>query len=294
MSRVMPLTRCLTLQPHGSRVPLFCIPGAGGRAHYFDPLVRRLGTQRPVYGLQSYGIESNGEPSTDLPLYAARCLEVIRRQLRPDRPYFLLGHSFGGVVAFEVAHQIQQERAEVGFLAIVDTVAPAEAPLRTYEGWSLEDWQRHIAVRMERHYGLSLNRGAAGPNSAELWLGERMAEQGLVPPGTTPDIFRRFIEVYIANVTSGAAYTRADRFFRGELTLFRAEEDDPDLRVDGITRAGAAMGWADMAAQIEVVEVAGTHLTMVTEPFVGTLAERLNEKLCEADERLLATIPTLR
>src|SRR5262249_2379389 len=46
------------------------------------------------------------------------------RALQPHGPYCLGGLSFGGVVAFEMARQLQQSGEQVALLALIDTWAP--------------------------------------------------------------------------------------------------------------------------------------------------------------------------
>jgi thioesterase domain-containing protein len=83
------------------------------------PLARALGPALPVYGLQAL----------DQPLaasigdMAARYLAAIR-DVQPHGPYRLLGHSFGGLVAFETTRQLEAAGEAVSLLALLDTSIP--------------------------------------------------------------------------------------------------------------------------------------------------------------------------
>jgi thioesterase domain-containing protein len=119
------------LRAHGSRPPLFCVAGAAGLALGFVSLARRLGEDQPVYGFQAHGLERRGLPDWTVERMARRHLQVLR-VIQPYGPYYLAGHSMGGLVALELAQQLAAAGEEVALLALVDTYLPAS--LRTAEG----------------------------------------------------------------------------------------------------------------------------------------------------------------
>ena len=97
------------LRAGGDRVPLFCIHPGGGQSWGYLRLAAHLPDGQPLYGLQARSLtrqdglpESVEEMADD---YAARIREV-----RPYGPYRLLGWSFGGLVAHEVAVRLQRIR----------------------------------------------------------------------------------------------------------------------------------------------------------------------------------------
>ncbi|MFD8755757.1 amino acid adenylation domain-containing protein, partial [Kitasatospora sp. NPDC059577] len=111
----------LPLRTGGDRPPLFCVHPAAGISWVYSGLLRHLGPDQPVYGLQARGLRG-GAPAS-----VAEIAEDYVRQIRavrPDGPYHLLGWSFGAVVAQEMAVRLRAEGAEVGLLALLDG-APA-------------------------------------------------------------------------------------------------------------------------------------------------------------------------
>ncbi|MGW7702379.1 non-ribosomal peptide synthetase, partial [Kitasatospora sp. NPDC054768] len=111
----------LPLRAGGDRPPLFCVHPAAGISWVYSGLLRHLGPEQPVYGLQARGLRG------DAPASVAEIAEDYVRQIRavrPDGPYHLLGWSFGAVVAQEMAVRLRAEGAEVGLLALLDG-APA-------------------------------------------------------------------------------------------------------------------------------------------------------------------------
>jgi amino acid adenylation domain-containing protein len=112
----------LPLQTQGQQTPLFCVHPIGGSAHGYAALARALGPNQPVYGIQALG----RTPSASLGEMARDYMAAIRR-VQSHGPYRLLGHSFGGLVAFEMARQLEAEGERVAILALLDTSIPDPA-----------------------------------------------------------------------------------------------------------------------------------------------------------------------
>ncbi|MFE4576973.1 amino acid adenylation domain-containing protein [Streptomyces chartreusis] len=121
------LVPVLPIRPTGTLAPLFCVHGGVGFGLPFAELAAHLDTQRPVYALQSDGVTAahgDWDRPQDVPALAATYVERVR-QVQPQGPYHLLGWSFGGLVAHEMAVRLQEAGEEVDFLAALD-VAPVE------------------------------------------------------------------------------------------------------------------------------------------------------------------------
>jgi arthrofactin-type cyclic lipopeptide synthetase C len=109
--------------PHSSESPVFCIPGAGASVTSFVEFVNALGGKRPIYGLQPRGIDIAEQPHEsveDAALYNLRAL--ARFDL--TRPIHLLGHSHGGLVAFDMALRLHEQGRSVASLTLIDTEPP--------------------------------------------------------------------------------------------------------------------------------------------------------------------------
>ena len=106
----------------GMKFPLFVHGGS------FE-LSRHLGEDQPCYGLEPHGQDGRRAPET-VEEMAADYLRQIR-SLQPQGPYFLGGFSFGGVVAYEMAQQLQQSGQEVGLLVLIDPTSPRSSNITT-------------------------------------------------------------------------------------------------------------------------------------------------------------------
>lgn len=108
------------LRPTGSLPPLFCLHPVGGDVDVYAPLIELLPPEIPVYGLRTRADTADDEHTT-LAAMAAHYSRTIRA-LRPSGPYRLLGWSFGGTLAHEIAGQLEREGGIVDFLGLIDSV----------------------------------------------------------------------------------------------------------------------------------------------------------------------------
>ena len=70
----------VSIQPEGSRPPLFLVHSASGNVMSYVALARRLGREQPVYGLQSKGLDPDRKPTTRVEDMASEYLAgVVRR-----------------------------------------------------------------------------------------------------------------------------------------------------------------------------------------------------------------------
>jgi thioesterase domain-containing protein/aryl carrier-like protein len=115
----------LPIQPDGKRPPLFCIHPAGGLSWCYMPLARYVPEGFRIYGLQARGLDGTSEPSGSVREMAADYIEQIR-SVQPAGPYYLLGWSFGGYPAHEIAVQLRTAGEQVAALIIMDAYPPDE------------------------------------------------------------------------------------------------------------------------------------------------------------------------
>jgi len=111
------------IKTDGDRLPLFAVPGSGGNPVGFVHLGRLLDPRRPLYGIESVGLDGAAEPIDRMEQIAAENIRRLRA-LQPHGPYYLTGACFGGRVAFEMARQIAGAGERVGLLILLDPSPP--------------------------------------------------------------------------------------------------------------------------------------------------------------------------
>jgi thioesterase domain-containing protein len=226
------------LQEDGSLMPFFC----GGSMREFLDLSRALGSNQPFFQLDVFALQQQ-RLFTDRPLYtsvpdlAARFLQDIL-SIQPRGPYFLGGMCEGGIIALEIALQLQAQGREVALLAQFDT------PVNGYWRKRPVDWVMHGAslIYLRRLIPRMRERRRA-----------RLASR--VAMSTEEENY-----AHILNKTWQAirAY-RPERIFQGEIQIFRApptwfHED-------------AVAGWHTRASQgIRVHDVVGDHVRLFCDP----------------------------
>jgi aspartate racemase len=235
------------IQPNGSKPPLFCIHGAGGTVIVYRELAQHLGPDQPMYGLQAQGLDGKQPCFTRVEDMAKHYIKEIRT-IQSEGPYFIGGLSFGGTVAYEMAQQLKAQGESIGLLFMFDTFP---GKYETASDLLVKLWrlprrdQFDYIKRKTRHYQQS--------------LGKRLN--------------RFFLPRALKNVRSGinqAGMQYMIRPYPGPLTLFRASEKS--LRGTRDVYAG----WKDLAGGcLEVYEIPGGHVSILAEPQVLTLVQRL-------------------
>jgi amino acid adenylation domain-containing protein len=117
----------LQIRAKGNRPPLFCIHPAGGLSWCYMPLARYVPEDFRIYGLQARGLDGVSEHPGSICEMAADYIEQIR-SVQPNGPYYLLGWSFGGLPAHEIAVQLQDAGEEIAALIIMDAYPPYQEP----------------------------------------------------------------------------------------------------------------------------------------------------------------------
>ncbi|WP_438445411.1 amino acid adenylation domain-containing protein [Gorillibacterium sp. sgz5001074] len=119
----------LPLRTKGSQPPLFCVHPAGGLSWCYAGLLKALGPDIPVYGLQARGIKEKGALPESLDGMAADYIRQLR-SVQPHGPYRLLGWSLGGNVVQAMAKLLQEQGEEVGLLVMLDAYPNHFLPLQ--------------------------------------------------------------------------------------------------------------------------------------------------------------------
>ena len=115
----------VAIQPGGTKAPLFLVPGLWGDVFLLAPLAHLLGSDQPLYGFQSRGIDGSEKPLTVIEDMARVYLADLR-QFQPEGPYLLGGACMGGAVAFEMAQQLVAAGERVDLLALIE---PSRRPV---------------------------------------------------------------------------------------------------------------------------------------------------------------------
>jgi amino acid adenylation domain-containing protein len=245
------------IQPEGNRPPFFCIHGLGGTVLRFHALAQHMGTDRPFYGVQAQGLEGDRAFHDKVEDMAAFYIKEIRA-LQPEGPYYLGGYSLGGLIAFEMSRQLQADGQEVGVLALLDTYPgkPKSNKLLLSTLLTLPRPEQ-ISYLLQR--------------AKRIRKGIKRRFEALFLPAPLKAVRRVF-------ATAEESYK--PQVYFGSATWFRATEKG--LRgVDNPTD-----DWSKwVTGGVEVHEIEGDHGSILKEPQVRHLAERIRFCLNRAQEQ---------
>lgn len=110
------------VKPTGNKPPIFIVNGLDMNVLLFNNIARNVDPDQPVYGFQSKGLNGVDEPFDSLEDMAAEYIAALLEKGFGDT-YALAGYSYGGIVAFEMARQLQAMGKQVRMLAMFDTYA---------------------------------------------------------------------------------------------------------------------------------------------------------------------------
>ena len=217
-------------------------------------------------------------------------------------PCVLVGHSFAGLVAFEAAHQLQEQGGKVEMVMLLDAVAKYPAPHQV--AWQIlqKDWKRAPKCSTGRRSQSIVSRLASSCSIIGWMIVKELRGFGrwflravLQDPGIlTPKLDDLGRPVHWGLMER--LYANAERSYRlrcldGRGVLFRAEARD-----DRVARAlGDSLGWDNLFSRgLQIIEIPGDHVTMMRgESHILKLAREISElmnRLCTKSSDELARI----
>ena len=113
----------LTLRKQGGRPPLFCLYTLSGDVNEYFDLAEALGDDQPIFGIRSPALADLARLPDSLENAAAEALSWIR-QVQPEGTPALIGYSWAGLLAFEMARRLAHAEGISCFTALIGTGAP--------------------------------------------------------------------------------------------------------------------------------------------------------------------------
>lgn len=245
------LRSLVPLRAGGANPPIFCLPGNLGNVFTdLGHLARHLTTDQPFYGLQD-----NADNPAKIEALAAHYLEEIRT-VQAEGPYFIAGICSGGVVAYEMARQLQAQGQTVALLALIEPSIPHVPGLRTYAKF-VAAMTRRFFRRFQYHSSNFSRLGAAEQKD-----------------------FTRLKRKLLANIWAMRRYVVKP--YPGRLHLFLTE--------DSLKRTNnKQLDWRQHAlGGVELHQIPGDHDTItgtgeakIEEAYIKVLAGKLKARLEE-------------
>ncbi|MEM8495507.1 MAG: alpha/beta fold hydrolase [Planctomycetota bacterium] len=253
------------LRPEGSQPPLFVLSGRGGSVTCYTKLLSHLLEDQPVIGLQLPGVAPGTEPIADAVELAGVLKDAIL-EAAPAGPVRLLGYSFGGLLAFEIARQLDAVERRPQWVGIVDHHAAGSRQ-------KLPKRQRFaIRVDMLARQGWADRVGWAFDRLRRL-AGRSTDKPDLVPPGQEA-LLERLRQVNAASVRAGRSYAYGR--YGGSVEVFACRDRHDHERFFHIAED---RGWSTYANVRKVRRIDGRHLEVFEGANVASLGAAVSVAL---------------
>jgi thioesterase domain-containing protein/acyl carrier protein len=284
---VAPWLSLIPIKVTGTRPPLFCVHGGGGGVLTFKFIGDCLDADQPLYSLQARGLRRGETQQTTVEEMANHYVECVRH-VHPRGPYLLAGHSLGAAVAYEMAQRFVAAGDRVAFVGLFDHPGP-----KLKFGW--KDW-----LGYQMSYMSSL---PPGDRAAYVWRGiaershlpaissrvssslrriaapkakTRAASKATVNASAKPKMNTSRPDLFESNLHALLKYQVKP--YPGAVTLFRAHHGSPRIHAEPLG------GWEGVArGGVHVIEVPGTHNSMLEEPNVRALGEAISRCIAQLD-----------
>jgi len=257
--------------PEGEgRIPVFVFHPAGGSTVVYEPLLKRLPADTPMYGFERV----DGSISERAAQYVPKLLE-----LGGKGPFILVGWSLGGVLAYACAIGLKRAGADVAFVGLIDTVRAGEEIPQTKEEIRAR-WDRY-ALFAQRTFNVEIPEipyeqleelDDAGQVQFVL---NAVKEAGVDIPGGVIEHQRTS---YLDNRAIDTAEIEP---YDGHVTLYMADRyhDDAIMFEPRYATRKPDGGWGEFVADLEVVPIGGEHIQAIDEPYIAKVGAHMSEAL---------------
>ncbi|MHC9294685.1 polyketide synthase Pks13 [Mycobacterium sp. LTG2003] len=252
-----------------SHVPVFVFHPAGGSTVVYEPLMKRLPADTPIYGIER--VEGSVEE---------RAAEYVPKLLEMHKgPFVLAGWSLGGALAYACAIGLKQSGADVRFVGLIDTVRPGEPIDQSKEGMRAR-WDRYARFA-ERTFNVEVPEipyeelEKLDDEGQVKFVLEVVKESGVQIPGGIVEHQRTS---YLDN---RALDTVEMKPYDGHVTLYMADRyhDDAIVFEPAYATRQPDGGWGEYASDLEVVHIGGEHIQAIDEPYIAKVGAHMSEAL---------------
>nr|WP_323055408.1 polyketide synthase Pks13 [Mycolicibacterium sp. J2] len=272
--------RTLRAPKDGSKaVPLFVFHPAGGSTVVYEPLIKRLPADTPVYGIER--VEGSIEE---------RAAEYVPKLLELHKgPFLLAGWSLGGALAYACAIGLKQHGADVQFVGLIDCVRPG-VPIDQSQAGMRARWDRYARFA-ERTFNVEIPEipyeelEKLDDEGQVKFVLDIVAQSGVQIPGGIVEHQRTS---YLDN---RALDTIELRPYDGHVTLYMADRyhDDAIVFEPAYATRQPDGGWGEAVKDLEVVPIGGEHIQAIDEPYIAKVGAHMSEAINRIESQAAAT-----
>jgi polyketide synthase 13 len=257
-----------------SKTSVFVFHPAGGSTVVYEPLLKRLPPDTPMYGIER--VEGSIEE---------RAAEYVPKLLEMggNGPFILAGWSLGGVLAYACAIGLKRAGADVPFVGLIDAVRAGEEVPQTKEETRAR-WDRYARFA-ERTFNVQIPaipyeqlEELDDEGQVKLVL-EAVAQSGVEVPG---GIIEHQRTSYLDNRAIDTAKIEP---YDGHVTLYMADRyhDDAIVFEPRYATRKPDGGWGEYVADLEIVAIGGEHIQAIDEPYIAKVGAHMSETIDRID-----------
>ena len=258
----------------------FLVPGAGATVSAFLSLAQCFGPDTTLYGLQARGFDGLA-PHTTVEDAAAEFVVAIRK-VCPRGPYRLVGHSFGGWIAYEIALRLVALGESLHSVVMLDSEPPGvldapPGPLTESEEriWVLLRLRRILQMATGERFKLDRSELETLDERQQLEaLARAMKAAGMLSPAARTAVVESMVKVFTANLKT---YYVPSAAVPGEVVLVFPEEESPDEdpEEETLDLTERLERWTSHVPQLRAASTPGNHMTMLDNPNVASIGQLL-------------------
>ncbi len=270
--------RTLRAPKEGSdKVPVFVFHPAGGSTVVYEPLLKRLPEDTPMYGIER--VEGSIQE---------RAAEYVPKLLamQGSGPFILAGWSLGGVLAYACAIGLRRVGADVRFVGLIDAVRAGEEVPQTKEETRAR-WDRYARFA-ERTFNVEVppipyeQLEELDDEGQVQFVLDAVSQTGVQIPG---GIIEHQRTSYLDNRVIDTAKIEP---YDGHVTLYMADRyhDDAIFFEPRYATRKPDGGWGEFVSELEVVPIGGEHIQAIDEPYIAKVGAHMSEAInrIEAEE----------
>lgn len=258
------------IQASGDRNPLFCIHPIGGSVFCYMTLSKHLGNQQPLYGLQQPVFN---EPNPDLWIEnLAKHYIKAMQTIQPTGPYQVLGWSFGGILAYEIATQLKNHDQEVSSLTLIDSFLPNSTNLTQI----IDDneltlfWVKDLYSSMGKSFTDQSVKLKGLDHQEQLeFICKKINQDGLFPIEIALTYLESILSVFKKNIEGLINYH--PKPYEGDIAIYYADKTENDFeKIQMINH------WTHLiSGNVKLHKVACSHYEILQEPHINLLTKEL-------------------
>jgi acyl-CoA synthetase (AMP-forming)/AMP-acid ligase II/thioesterase domain-containing protein/acyl carrier protein len=251
------------LQSTGRKAPLFCVHPGNGEIFSLVNVAKYFLNDRPFYALRAPGF-NEGEKyfETFAELLSTYVDAILKRQAHG--PYAIAGYSFGCVIAFEIAKELEARGLEVAFLGSIDGLprpeaSPMDINMAAGLAWVTDLIPTEVFNQLNKELGPNMPTREVGAYVLKFASPQRLAELNL-------DLEKFTTWARVAHGMERVLYLHQNSGRVRSMTIFRGEGYLPRFLPHWSsteTWRKVLTGWDAFVERTRYIDVPGHHFIVM-------------------------------